>query len=116
LTTSLDGGGPLGITTLGLVFSAAGSGVVLVLVALLVVVLLVVTAAAVWPPEGASCTPGAVELPQPATATPSPNRAHMRVIGLRIAVAEGSEARSAGDALEHGCIDVEVRVHRADIV
>ena len=76
LTTSFLGGGPDGGTTLGLVFSAAGSGVVLVwvLVALALVVASswrVVTAAAVAPLEGASLTPGAVELPQPATAAAS---------------------------------------------
>jgi hypothetical protein len=76
-----------------LVFSAAGSGVVLVLVELVVVEVLVVgvTDAAVAPAEGASCTPGAVELPQPATAAASPITAHVSVIGLRMEVPEGSE-------------------------
>ena len=69
LTTSFLGGGPDGRTTFGLVFSAAGSGVLLVVVlvalaeALVVAVLLAaaVPVAEVAPPDGASCTPGAVE-------------------------------------------------------
>jgi hypothetical protein len=57
LMTSVLGGGPDGTTTLGLVFSAAGSGVVLVLVEPVVVDELKaagVTAATVAPPDGAS--------------------------------------------------------------
>ena len=83
---------------MGLVFSAAGSGVVLVLVALVVVlddavVGVEVTAASVAPPEGARVTPGAVELPQPATAAATANRAHVSVRGLRMEVPEGSEPK-----------------------
>jgi uncharacterized protein (DUF169 family) len=81
-----------------LVFSAAGSGVLLVLVELVVVADAVaeveaeVTAASVAPLEGARVTPGAVELlPQPATAAVTANRAHVSVIGLRMEVPEGSE-------------------------
>jgi hypothetical protein len=81
---------------LGFVFSAAGSGVVLVLVALAVVddevVLAEVTAAAVAPAEGAVWTPGAAEeLPQPATAVARASSAPVIVSGLRMEVPEGSE-------------------------
>jgi hypothetical protein len=81
--------------TLGLVFSAAGSGVLLVvvLVALagaLVVAELVAAAVAeaeVAPLEGASWTPGAAELlllPQPATAAASVSAAQVMVVVFRI--------------------------------
>jgi hypothetical protein len=98
LTTSPLGGGPDGGTTLGLVLSAAGSGIVLVLVELVVVVVVAdelaveVTAASVAPPCGASWTPAAEELPpHPATAAAIAIRAHVSVIGLRMEVPEGSE-------------------------
>jgi hypothetical protein len=77
-----------------LVFRAAGSGVVLVLVLDAVVELVLVVgaaAAAVAPADGARVTPGAVELPQPATAAAHAIRAQVRVIGLRMEVPEGSE-------------------------
>ena len=96
LTISFWGGAPEGGTTLGLVFSAAGSGVVLVLVLEAVVEELALVAgadaAAVAPAPGAWVTPGAVELPQPATAAAHAIRAKVRVIGLRMEVHESSEA------------------------
>jgi hypothetical protein len=80
-----------------LVFNAVGTGAAAVLALLVVVAeaeleaVVGVTEAAVAPAEGASWTPGAAELPQPATATASPTSADAMVIGLRMEVPEGSE-------------------------
>jgi hypothetical protein len=96
LITSFLGGGPDGGTTFGLVFSAVGSGVVLVevlvVVVLVAVALAVVTAAAVSPEDGASWTPGAAELPHPARTAASAIATPVNVIGLNMAVCEGSES------------------------
>src|ERR1700722_9179961 len=68
LTTSCLGGAPVGTTTFGLVFSAAGSGTVLVAVVVADVVVaeavelaaeVAAATVAVAPPPGASSTPGA---------------------------------------------------------
>ena len=120
--------GPVGITTFGLLAAAAGSGVVLVLVgagrgrrrrASLV------TAAAVGAADGRELRrPGAVELPQPATADAAQPRAgrsdrvhwHAR---WRVAALETCSARTRDQPAIRSStdgVDVEVRVHRADVV
>jgi hypothetical protein len=96
LTTSFFGGAPEGGTTFGLLLSAAGSGVVGVVVLLVVLELDAdevagAAAAAVAPADGASWTPGAVELPHPARAAASASRAEVMMIGLRMEGPEGSE-------------------------
>ena len=99
------------MTTLGLVFRAAGSGVLLVVVLVALAEALVVAevlaaavlVAEVAPPDGASWTPGAVELlllPQPATAAASATAAQVMVVvfrmrGPRVASAAKKRRRTA---------------------
>ena len=91
LTTSFLGGGPEGMITFGLVFRAAGSGVLLVVVLVALAEALVeadvlaeaVTVAVVSPAEGAVWTPAAfvvLLLPQPATAAASASAAQVMVV------------------------------------
>src|SRR6185437_7007071 len=111
LTISFLGGGPDGMATLGLVFSAAGSGVLLVVVLVALAALLVVAellaeavlVAEVRPAEGASCTPAAVDpllLPHPATAAASASAVQVMVVvflmrGPRVARAVKKRRRTA---------------------
>src|SRR5579862_3213939 len=105
LVTSVLGGDPDGTVTTG--FLASDGGIVGV----------VGIDAWVAPEDGASSTPGALdELPQAASASVAAAAAStMRTrfgITRRGRVARSSKRdRSGGDPLEHGCVDVEVRVH-----
>jgi hypothetical protein len=79
-----------------LLFRAAGNGVALavVLEALAELEVVLVAGAETWavaPADGARVTPGAVELPQPATAAAHAIRTLGRTIDLRMEVPEGSE-------------------------
>ena len=106
--------GPLGIEILGLVFRAAGSGVLLVVVLVALAEALVVAevlagavlVAEVAPACGASWTPGAAEplllllLPQPARTAASDNAAQVIVVvfrmrGRRVASAPKIRRRTA---------------------
>ncbi|HEV7187986.1 MAG TPA: hypothetical protein VGN28_08830 [Blastococcus sp.] len=93
MTTSFLGGGPEGTVTFGFVFSAAGSGVLLVVVLVALADALdaellaaAVLEAAVAPADGAVWTPWATGwlLPQPATAAASASAAQVIVVVLGI--------------------------------
>jgi hypothetical protein len=119
LITSFFGGGPVGTVTAGFFDSGeGGAGVVtdeVDVVGAVVVGAAAVTAASVRPPDGASTIP--FEEP-PHAAKPTPSATVAGAISKRLgdierdSVANEFENGLRGDPLEHGRVDIEVRVDR----